>query len=66
MDVADDAVPAPEPVQVTTGDADCTDVTWRPDGAALAFVSARHETADRDLVHDVYEIALDGAGLRGR
>ena len=44
VDFADDAVPAPEPVQVTTGDADCTDVTWRPDGAALAFVSARHAT----------------------
>ena len=64
VDVADDAVPAPEPVQVTTGDADCTDVTWRPDGAALAFVSARHESADRDLVRDVYEVALDGSGLR--
>ena len=25
--------PPPEPVQVTTGDADCADVTWRPDGA---------------------------------
>ncbi len=66
VDAADDAVPAPDPVQVTTGDADCTDVTWRPDGAALAFVSARHETADRDLVHDVYEIAVDGSGLRAR
>ena len=39
--------PLPEPVQVTTGDADCVDVTWRPDGAELAFVSARHERADR-------------------
>ncbi|RBY91301.1 S9 family peptidase [Blastococcus sp. TF02A-30] len=57
---------APEPVQVTTGDADCTDVTWRPDGAALAFVSARHPRADRDLVHDVHEIGVDGSGLRRR
>jgi dipeptidyl aminopeptidase/acylaminoacyl peptidase len=63
-DFADDSVPAPEPVQLTTGDVDCTDVTWRPDGAALAFVSARHERADRDLVRDVYEIGVDGAGLR--
>src|SRR3712207_5849543 len=48
----DDTAALPEPVQVTTGEADCTDVTWRPDGAELAFVSARHPRADRDLVHD--------------
>jgi dipeptidyl aminopeptidase/acylaminoacyl peptidase len=64
VDFTDDAVPAPEPVQVTACDADCTDVAWRPDGAALAFVSALHERADRDLVHDVYEIGVDGSGLR--
>lgn len=61
---ADDSVAAPDPVQVTTGEADCEDVTWRPDGAALAFVSARHERADDDLVRDVYLIAPDGSGLR--
>ena len=63
-DFADDTQPAPEPVQVTTGDADSTDVTWRPDGAELAFVSARHPRADRDLVRDVYAVAPDGRGLR--
>ena len=63
-DFADDTLPAPEPVQVTTGDADSTDVTWRPDGAELAFVSARHPRADRDLVRDVYVVAPDGRGLR--
>jgi dipeptidyl aminopeptidase/acylaminoacyl peptidase len=63
-DFADDTLPAPEPVQVTTGDADSTDVTWRPDGAELAFVSARHPRADRDLVRDVYAVAPDGQGLR--
>jgi dipeptidyl aminopeptidase/acylaminoacyl peptidase len=62
----DDAAPLPEPEQVTAGDADCADVSWRPDGAALAFVSARHARADRDLVRDVYEIGADGAGLRCR
>ena len=41
---------------MTTGDADCVDVTWRPDGAELAFVSARHPRADVDLVRDVYAI----------
>ena len=58
-------VPAlPEPVQVTDGDVDDADVTWSPDGTELAFVSARHETADADLVRDVYVVAPDGSGLR--
>lgn len=60
----DDAAPLPEPVQLTSGDADCADASWRPDGGALAFVSARHPRADRDLVRDVYEIGVDGSGLR--
>jgi hypothetical protein len=64
VDFADDTVPAAEPVQVTSGDADCTDVAWRPDGAALVFVSARHDRADRDLVRDVYSISVDGSDLR--
>jgi dipeptidyl aminopeptidase/acylaminoacyl peptidase len=63
-DFGDDTAVLPEPVQVTTGDADCADVVWRPDGGALAFVSARHATADRDLVRDVYVIRPDGSGLR--
>src|SRR3954470_11730849 len=41
-DFEDDTAPLPEPVQVTNGEADCVDVTWRPDGGELAFVSARH------------------------
>ncbi|SOD98935.1 S9 family peptidase [Blastococcus haudaquaticus] len=64
VDFADDTAPLSEPVQVTTGDADCEDVTWRPDGGELAFVSARHPRADRDLVRDVHGIAPDGSGLR--
>ena len=62
--LADDIAPLPEPVQVTAGDADCDDVAWRPDGAVLAFVSARHPRADRDLVRDVYAVGADGSGLR--
>ncbi|WP_324273299.1 hypothetical protein [Blastococcus brunescens] len=41
-DFADDTAPLPEPEQVTTGDADCEDVAWGPDGEELVFVSARH------------------------
>jgi dipeptidyl aminopeptidase/acylaminoacyl peptidase len=63
-DFDDDSVPLPEPAQVTTGNADSADVTWRPDGAELAFVSARHPRADRDLVRDVYSVRPDGSGLR--
>jgi dipeptidyl aminopeptidase/acylaminoacyl peptidase len=63
-DFGDDTAPLPEPVQVTSGEADCDDVAWSPDGGGLAFVSARHERADRDLVRDVYVIAIDGSGLR--
>jgi dipeptidyl aminopeptidase/acylaminoacyl peptidase len=63
-DFADDTAPLPEPLQVTEGVADCEDVTWRPDGGELAFVSARHPRADVDLVRDVYAIAPDGSGLR--
>jgi dipeptidyl aminopeptidase/acylaminoacyl peptidase len=63
-DFEDDTAPLPEPLQVTSGDADCEDVTWAPDGAELAFVSARHERADRDLVRDVYVVRTDGSFLR--
>jgi dipeptidyl aminopeptidase/acylaminoacyl peptidase len=63
-DFEDDTAAAPEPVQLTTGSADCVDVTWRPDGAELAFVSAQHARADVDLVRDVYAIAPDGSALR--
>ena len=63
-DFEDDTAPLPEPAQVTTGTPDCVDVTWRPDGGELAFVSARHPRADVDLVRDVYAIRPDGSGLR--
>jgi dipeptidyl aminopeptidase/acylaminoacyl peptidase len=63
-DFEDDTAPLPEPLQVTSGDADCDDVAWGPDGSELAFVSARHERADRDLVRDVYVVQPDGSFLR--
>jgi dipeptidyl aminopeptidase/acylaminoacyl peptidase len=63
-DFSDDTAPLPEPTQVTTGDVDCIDVAWSPDGAELAFVSGRHARADCDLVRDVYVVRTDGSGLR--
>src|SRR4051812_20871623 len=63
-DLEDNTEPLPTPRQVTSGDADCTGVAWSPDGGSLAFVSAQHERAERDLVHDVYVIGVDGTGLR--
>jgi dipeptidyl aminopeptidase/acylaminoacyl peptidase len=63
-DLADDGAPVPAPVVVTRGEADCIDVCWSPDGAELAFVSARHATADTDLVTDVFAVRPDGSGLR--
>ena len=63
-DFRDDTVPVPEPLQVTSGDADCADVTWNPDGTELAFVAALHERADQDLVRDVHAVRPDGSGLR--
>jgi dipeptidyl aminopeptidase/acylaminoacyl peptidase len=59
-----DAEGDPEPVQLTTGDADDEDVAWSPDGTELAFVSARHDGADRDLVHDVYVVPAAGGEPR--
>ncbi|QXG76489.1 S9 family peptidase [Modestobacter sp. L9-4] len=63
-DTAEDAVERPVPFQVTDGEFDDSDVTWRPDGSELAFVSARHEGADSDRVSDVYAVRPDGTGLR--
>jgi dipeptidyl aminopeptidase/acylaminoacyl peptidase len=58
------AEPAAESVQVTSGDFDHAAVAWSPDGQNLAFVSARHDTRDTDLVTDVWLCAPDGSPLR--
>ncbi|MCZ2830558.1 S9 family peptidase [Modestobacter sp. VKM Ac-2986] len=63
-DTAEDLTAPAAPFQVTGGDVDDSDVTWSPDGAELAFVSARHEGADTDRVSDVYAVRPDGSGLR--
>ena len=63
-DAADDAAPLADPVQVTSGDHDDSDVAWHPAGTELVFVSARHPRADRDLVTDLYACRPDGSHLR--
>jgi dipeptidyl aminopeptidase/acylaminoacyl peptidase len=52
------------PVQVTSGDFDHDGVAWSPDGQSLAFVAARHDSRDTDLVSDVWLAATDGSQLR--
>jgi dipeptidyl aminopeptidase/acylaminoacyl peptidase len=56
--------PVSEPVQVTSGDFDDWAVTWSQDGQQLAFVSARHDSRDTDLVTDIWLCAPDGSRLR--
>jgi dipeptidyl aminopeptidase/acylaminoacyl peptidase len=53
-----------EPVKITDGPYDHGDLVWSPAGGLLAFVAARHETRNDDLVSDVWVCAEDGSGLR--
>lgn len=53
-----------EPVKITDGPYDHSAVAWSPVGGLLAFVAARHETWNDDLVADVWVCAEDGSGLR--
>jgi dipeptidyl aminopeptidase/acylaminoacyl peptidase len=64
VDGADDGAPVPEPRQVTDGAGEDADVAWSPDGSSLAFVSARHPRAARDLVRDVYVVPVAGGSPR--
>ncbi|MFF1878918.1 S9 family peptidase [Leifsonia sp. NPDC058230] len=45
-----------EPRQLTTGEWDDHSIAFAPDGSALAFISARHESRDDDLRSSVFLI----------
>jgi dipeptidyl aminopeptidase/acylaminoacyl peptidase len=45
---------------LTPGEHQARDLTWSPDGARLAFVSARHDRWDLDLAEDLWLIGVDG------
>ncbi len=47
------------PRQLTSGDHDDTRPAWSPDGSTLAFVSARHDSRERDLRSAVHVVAAD-------
>ena len=50
--------------QLTDGDWDDTLPAWSPNGAEVAFVSARHETRDIDLHADIWVVEADGSNVR--
>ncbi|HLI42842.1 MAG TPA: S9 family peptidase [Acidimicrobiales bacterium] len=49
------------PKVLTPGELQATEMAWSPDGTTIAFVSARHDTWDLDLIQDVWTIAADGS-----
>lgn len=53
-----------DPVPLSTGDFHDGSVAWRPDGAALLFVSARHEERGMDSGNQVWEVPADGGEPR--
>lgn len=53
-----------EPQPVTDGDWDDTQPAWSPDGASLAFVSARHEEREFDSASDIFVVSAAGGEAR--
>ncbi len=49
-----------EAKQITDGDYEDSHPTWTPDGAGIAFTSARGDDWDIDLVSDIYVVPADG------
>jgi len=53
-----------EPTQLTDGDFEDHSPAWAPDGRTLAFISARHEDWDLEMVTDVYLVDAAGGAPR--
>ncbi len=53
-----------EPAQITTGDFEDSSPAWSPDGSTIAFISARHDDWDTELVTDAYLIDAPTRGDR--
>ncbi|MEO6397814.1 MAG: S9 family peptidase [Tepidiformaceae bacterium] len=53
-----------DPMQVTDGDWDDTQPAWSPDGAEIAFISARHAEREYDSSSDVWVVASGGGEPR--
>ena len=52
------------PVQLTGGDFEDAGPRWSPDGATIAFISARHPFWDVEHVTDIYLVAAGGGEPR--
>lgn len=53
-----------EPVALTSGDHRDRNLAWRPDSAAVGFISARHERRYIEPGSQVWEVAADGGEPR--
>ena len=51
-------------VALTDGPYSDTQPAWSPDGAEVAFISARHDTRDHDVGQDVFAVRLDDLSIR--
>jgi dipeptidyl aminopeptidase/acylaminoacyl peptidase len=52
------------PVQITEGDWDDSQPAWSPDGARVAFVSARHDEREFDSNSDIFVVGAGGGATK--
>ena len=53
-----------EPMQLTSGDADDSDLAWSPDGTRIAFIANRTPERDRDQRSLLYDVPAAGGQVR--